>query len=223
MPTDVTVQVIRYHCDAYDQPPPIVQRRGGVTNVNMAKILTGMVEDGQRNHLLTALAVQHALAGRKVLCLSDRRAHCQQLKGMFEAECPNRQANLYLGGMKPEQLSQAAASFDVLYATYGLASEGLDIPVLDTLLMCSPRSSIEQAVGRVLRGAPNPLVVDVLDQFCVCFAQFRKRKAYYAKCGFALHHHGGPSSSSPIMKGEEEYDDTSNNEGALLVPDDDDV
>ncbi|WIA10889.1 hypothetical protein OEZ85_011055 [Tetradesmus obliquus] len=191
MPDDVVVRVVPYHCSAYDLPPPMM--RGGM-HINLPKIITGMVQDEQRNQLLLSLLEEAVAAGRKVLCLSERRAHCQELLHMFNGSrrCNELQkhASLYLGGMKPAELAAAAASADVLMASYGLASEGLDIPTLDTLIMCTSRSSIEQSVGRVLRGAPNPLVVDVLDRFSVCFAQFNKRKAYYAKCGFSIRHQG---------------------------------
>lgn len=42
----------------------------------------------------------------------------------------------------------------ILYATYGLAKEGLDIPRLDTLVLATPhrdKATIIQAVGRVER------------------------------------------------------------------------
>lgn len=205
MPTDVRVQTVYYHCPAYDMPPPMM--RGGI-HINLPKIITGMVQDEQRNALLVS-AMQEAAErqGRKILCLSDRRAHCQALLHLFQQACPSKKASLYVGGMKASDLAEAASTADILFATYGLASEGLDIPALDTLVMCTSRSSIEQAVGRVLRGATNPLIIDVLDKFSVCYAQYNKRKAYYLSCGFHL--------DQGCCTAEE-------NNGYAFLPDDDD-
>ncbi|KAF6252700.1 type III restriction enzyme [Scenedesmus sp. NREL 46B-D3] len=183
MPEDVRVAVHAYHCPQYDLPPPMM--RGGAT-INLAKVVTGMVQDAARNELLVSAIAKLAAEGRKVLCLSDRRAHCKLLKALLAERCPLKEASLYLGGMKPAELAAAAATADILLASYGLASEGLDIPTLDTLVLSTPRSSIEQAVGRILRGAPNPLVVDVLDCLGVCYAQHNKRRAFYVACGFKV-------------------------------------
>jgi hypothetical protein len=207
LPPDVLVKAVPYHTAAYDQPPPLM--RGGA-NINMAKIMSGIVADTERNAMIVDLIAAALNAGRKVLCLSDRRAHCSTLLQQLQARCPGKKACLYLGGMKAEQLAEAAAIGDVLLATYGLASEGLDIPTLDTLVMCTPRSSIEQAVGRVLRGAPNPLIIDILDRFCVCYAQFNKRRTYYDTCGFRV--------ALPVRQ--DDSDDDTNR--CLLVSDDDD-
>lgn len=206
MPTDVVVRVVPYHCPEYDLPPPLM--RGG-RSINLAKMVSGIVGDARRNQLLLDLIQAAVRAGRKVLCLSDRRAHCSQLLQLFANACPDRQGSLYLGGMKPAAMALAAAQADVLFASYGLASEGLDIPTLDTLVLCTARSTIEQAAGRVLRGAPCPVIYDVLDRCGVCFAQFNKRKAFYSKCGFAIQFQG---------KEEEEEQEA----GFAFLPDGDD-
>lgn len=183
MPTDVQVHVLPYHSPAYDLPPPLA--RGGAC-INMAKLVSDMAADEQRNVLIMRHLAELVGQGRRILCLSDRRAHCQRLLELFAAACPGKQGHLYLGGMKPAQLEEAARTGDALFASYGLASEGLDIPTLDSLVLCTPRSDVEQAVGRVLRGAPGPLVLDVLDKTAVGYAQFNKRRAYYQRCGFRV-------------------------------------
>ena len=39
----------------------------------------------------------------------------------------------------------------VVLGTYNMASEGMDIPSLDTVILASPRSDIRQSIGRILR------------------------------------------------------------------------
>jgi superfamily II DNA or RNA helicase len=70
----------------------------------------------------------------------------------------------------------------ILLSTYHYASEGIDIPRLDTLVMATPRGNIEQTVGRILRPHPfkqQPLVVDVKDPFSLFTGMAWKRHAYY--------------------------------------------
>ena len=84
-----------------------------------------------------SLIVKAHAENRKILVLTDRRQHCFDL---LEA-CSSYSAGLYIGGMKPEELKESEQA-DVIFATYSLAHEGLDIPTLDTLIMASPKSDI---------------------------------------------------------------------------------
>lgn len=64
-------------------------------------------------------------------------------------------------------------------------SEGLDIPALDTLILATPMSDVEQAVGRILRpsaGKKPPIVVDIRDDRVPIFrAMGSKRDQLYEK------------------------------------------
>jgi len=87
----------------------------------------------------------------------------------------------YLGGMKEEHLKQSETK-QVIIATYAMASEGLDIPSLTTLLFASPKTDITQSVGRILRTKhTNPLVIDIVDQHDIFKMQWEKRKGFYIK------------------------------------------
>ena len=87
----------------------------------------------------------------------------------------------YVGGMKEEALKKSETK-KVIIATYAMASEGLDIPTLTTLLFATPKTDITQSVGRILRTKhTNPLVIDIIDQHEIFKLQWSKRKAYYIK------------------------------------------
>ena len=61
-------------------------------------------------------------------------------------------------------------------------AEGLDIKTLTTLILATPKTDIEQAVGRILREKhEQPLVIDIVDNHEVFKKQWDKRKAYYLK------------------------------------------
>ena len=179
---DVKVEVARF--DASHVPIPYNQRTGKMC---LASFVTALTEDPDRNVLVMARVAAHHAAGRKIILLSDRRAHCETL---LEA-CRRRgiDAGLYLGGMSPEDLERSAARRVVL-ATFALATEGLDIPTLDTLVLATPKSDVVQATGRILRETTGkkraPLIVDVVDSVGVAYAQFNKRKTFYLKAGFEI-------------------------------------
>lgn len=92
----------------------------------------------------------------------------------------------YVGGMKEADL-KASESKKIIIATYAMASEGLDIPTLTTLLMATPKTDVCQSVGRILRTKhTSPLVIDIIDYHDIFRNQWMKRQAYYAKQGYHI-------------------------------------
>ena len=93
----------------------------------------------------------------------------------------------YLGGMKAKALEDSTEK-QIILATYAMASEGFDHKNLSILVMVTPKTDIIQSVGRIFRKKHDrPLIVDVVDQHDVFQNQWRKRRAYYKKCGFRIH------------------------------------
>lgn len=87
----------------------------------------------------------------------------------------------YVGGMKEKDLKISEGK-KVVIATYAMASEGLDIKTLSSLIMATPKSSVEQCIGRILRTKhERPLVVDIVDQHEFFCKQWLKRKRFYVK------------------------------------------
>ena len=122
---------------------------------------------------------------RKVLVLSDRKAHLAAIQGALK---DGVSSGFYVGNMKAEELAKSETK-DVILATYSFASEGFDAKDLDTLILATPKTDIEQSVGRILRQkeqdrANVPFVVDIIDGFSLFVRQGEKRRAFYKKLGF---------------------------------------
>ncbi|MBI96926.1 hypothetical protein CL656_07275 [bacterium] len=93
----------------------------------------------------------------------------------------NYDVGLYLGGMKENKLKESETK-KIILATYSMASEGLDIKTLTTLIMATPKSDVCQSVGRILRQKhANPLVIDIIDTHQIFKNQYKKREKYYKK------------------------------------------
>ena len=73
----------------------------------------------------------------------------------------------------------------ILFATYGLAKEGLDIPRLDRLILASPhkdKATIIQSIGRIERkfeNKENPICYDLVDPIDYFENMYRFRRRYY--------------------------------------------
>ena len=117
---------------------------------------------------------------RKVLVLSDRRKHLEDMRAALAGSVTT---GFYYGGMKPDDLKESETK-QVLLATFAFCAEGLDVAQLDTLVLASPKSDIIQSVGRILREKEcnrvnTPLVIDIVDDFSIFRAQAAKRRKYY--------------------------------------------
>ena len=94
----------------------------------------------------------------------------------------------YVGGMKQEELDISKTK-QILLATYSMASEGLDVATLSTLVFATPRTDIKQSVGRILRQKHerNPIVVDVVDSHKTFKNQWSKRRVYYKQNSYVIY------------------------------------
>lgn len=125
---------------------------------------------------------------RKVLVLSDRKKQLEAIHAGLISQGVT--AGFYWGGMKREALAETETK-QVMCATFAYASEGMDVPALDTLVLASPKSDIEQSVGRILRQKADtreftPMILDVIDEFSMFSRQGAKRATFYRKHGYEI-------------------------------------
>jgi len=146
------------------------------------KMITKMVEDARRNRMIVAKVSQLCKQRRKILVVSDRRKHLTALQALLPSPISSA---MYVGETTKKgkrQREEAKDKVDVLFTTYQMGEEGLDLPFLDTLVMVTPRKSLDQIIGRILRkkeGKQSPLIVDVVDSVSIFFGMARGRMRYY--------------------------------------------
>lgn len=173
---------------------------------NMARMLNNLCQYTPRTNfivdLLLKLLKKEPL--RNVIILSDRRQHLCDLQERI-VHMDNDYVDkigFYVGGMKTKDLVLSEEK-QILLGTYNMVSEGFDLPKLDTLVMASPKSQVEQSIGRIQRQLPEdrlhaPVVLDIIDAFSVFKNQANKRGLFYKKNGYVV---------KEIKKQEEEEED----------------
>ena len=178
----VEVNVVDYTCDGYQDAPPC-NRTG---KISLPTMVTYLVNDKARTQIIIDLIkkIISKNTTRKVLILSERRFHCQEMQEKF----PDN-SGLYMGGMKEKDLEESSEK-QIIFGTFSQAHEGLDIPTLDTVILSTPKSDIKQSIGRVMRETPgkknNPLIYDIWDKWSVFNAMYRKRVKVYKEGGFKI-------------------------------------
>ena len=179
------IKMIYYHhnCPEYSR-----EETTCLGQVSMPKMITNVCTWIQRTLFMVEWILELLKnKQRNILILSDRRGHLEQICQILKnRKCGEDLVGYYVGGMKESQL-ESSEKKRVILATYSMASEGMDIPALNTLILASPKSDVEQSVGRILRkkheGA-DPLLVDIADDFSVFRNQAIKRKRFYHRQGF---------------------------------------
>lgn len=152
---------------------------------DFARLINELVRDRERNTLILETVTQAIDAGRSIIALTGRVAHAEFLAAETEKVRPGV-AVAIVGAMPKRQRESAIARMRtgearVLFAT-SLADEGLDVPVADCLILCTPSRDpgrVTQRLGRVLRalpGKPQPVVYDFVDvEVGVLVSQARTR------------------------------------------------
>jgi superfamily II DNA or RNA helicase len=143
--------------------------------LSLVDMITALCVNESRNKVLLDVIAEHPT--RKILLLTDRRGHCFELQSRVAGSA------LYIGGMSEQDL-EISSRAKVIIATYSQAHEGLDIPALDTIILATPHSDVKQAVGRILRGAKNPIIFDIVDKWSMIPSMWKKRLAMYQQSGF---------------------------------------
>lgn len=134
---------------------------------------------------------------RHILVLSDRVQYLKDIERQILCEEHNKtpfKIGYYIGACTSNERKETEKA-DLILATYAMAKEAMDIPILDTLVMATPKGNaavLEQCIGRILRQqnyADNrpPLVIDLVDEFSTFSSQAWRRNDYYRKAHYPTH------------------------------------
>uniref|UniRef100_A0A6C0LQX1 Helicase ATP-binding domain-containing protein n=1 Tax=viral metagenome TaxID=1070528 RepID=A0A6C0LQX1_9ZZZZ len=152
---------------------------------NRAKMINNLILIKKRNRFILKIIEELHAQGKNILCLTSR---LRQVKKFYKLLNENLyiRGNIgkYIGSMSENELKQSATK-QIIIGTYEMAQEGLDIDNLNVVILCTPKSSIKQSVGRILRKEiyeEHPLVIDFNDFENKTFKrQSIKRDIYYVK------------------------------------------
>lgn len=164
------------------------KRHWGRKEPLLPTMITNLTEIEGRNNIILDILEYLFINNRKILFLSGRIEHLKKLKikiiernVKYEEEC-----GFYLGGMKESELEKSSNK-KIIFATYEMAQEGLDIPTLNSIILSTPKTKINQAVFRILRKETyeiQPLIIDIIDILGSFEKQGIKRKQFYFEQGF---------------------------------------
>lgn len=221
--TIVEPYVSVYHLEPNDDIEMSLTRLG---KTNLPALVTDIGGNDRRNATITKLLLKKVLENRKVLVLSDRVYQCEKLNEFFRINCTSgHRGDTFIGKKKSEELEYAMGA-DVIFATYGIFKEGVDCPLLDTLLFATPKTDIVQAVGRILRQRNKnlPEVIDIVDTIGPLKNQYYKRNRWYRGKGYTITHYDQEGDGGFVKNSKNNNDNEDNqktNMGLCMIKSDD--
>ena len=161
--------------------------------ISMAKMLNKVCENSLRTKFILDILYKTHLeenGKRKIMVLSDRIAHLEEINKLINEKVGAQVSGLYIGRLSEFELNESS-KLPILCASYQIASEGLDIASLNTVLLASPRSNIEQSIGRCMRLEESkriifPKIIDICDNFSLFSNQIQKRRKLYIKNKYTI-------------------------------------
>lgn len=155
-----------------------------------SQLIENITKDDKRNEKIVDEIIKASRDGG-VLVLSDRIIHLEILNKKV-AQVGILSQRLGTANTQKEKEERKVAlrklndgELNVVFATYKLAKEGLDVPNLRTVIFATPqkdKTTVIQSAGRVARKAQGKefgTVVDFTDNFGMLKRYERERKKYY--------------------------------------------
>jgi len=197
---------------------------------NIAAMINNICSFSPRNEYIISILIDilKKEPDRRVLILSERRGQLKSIEDLIiENNIANKDYGYYVGGMKQGDLNKSAEK-QIILATFQLASEGFNVPSLNTLILASPISDIQQSIGRILRERPEdriytPLCIDIADEFSVFHRKNNARLKFYNNNKYNISYYQDNEKIEYIKNNDidEECTDDKKNKKPMFINDDD--
>ena len=160
--------------------------------VMLPQTISNVVEYEPRNLVIVHEVMYYVKEpGRQIMVISDRIQHLHHLKNVIDSIIQTKslqlKTGLYTGQQKQKEL-QISEKADIIFSSYAMCREGLDIQSLNTILLSTSTGDVIQTCGRILRKVHDvsPLVIDLADSFSSFVGQSKKRDAFYKKSKYLV-------------------------------------
>ena len=146
-----------------------------------------LIHDSERNRLIIDDIKTEANTGKKILVLTERKAHInvlyQYLKNKYEVITISGEDSESVRKVKLKQIKEG--HFQILISTGQFLGEGTDLDNLECLILAYPfafEGKLIQYMGRVQRTEVTPIIYDYRDIYIDYLEkQFRQRNRHYKK------------------------------------------
>ena len=171
--------------------PRVETPRANESPIDYVRLMRHMATDADRMQTVESIIDRAVTEGSSWLVLAASLAILERLHEY--ALSLGLAAEFVCGATKKAERTASLSRMKngqarILFATYQLAKEGLDIPCLDRLVLATPTRNkviVQQSIGRIQRPAPGKteaLVIDLVDEKTPqLMVQYKQRRTLYKK------------------------------------------
>lgn len=179
--SDIDVLIYHYNNSDYNYCKEELNFKKQIMN---PKIINNIAKCKKRNDYIISLIPNLISQNRTILILTERIAQVDYIYDKVK-ELEMTTIGKYIGKLRQDVLDESLKC-RIIIGTYNMIEEGFDCKTLDTLIMATPKVTIEQSVGRILRKQKEertikPLVIDIYDLFANNLNKGKKRLTFYKK------------------------------------------
>lgn len=208
-PIRVTSDAKALECDVYVKR---YHKAGGYWSDNPLQRPKELSYDPVRNQIIVDLIRRNHAVGRNMLVIGKYVDHLEKLMAMCAAAgVPAEHMGQFTGErnqpiierdpatgietvtgtkkvkVKREEYDRIKAESQIIFATYMMFKEGIDVPRLDCGIDVLPQSEATQVIGRIRRpgsNKPKPYWITIVDETCsFSYKLFNQRLAEYRATG----------------------------------------
>lgn len=190
---NVQVNMLTYNSGSCKEH--FIRGYGSKKKLNFSKMITVLTDDHVRNNLIIKVVqlMRRQYPKRQGLLLGHRVKHLKYLYSRLDPEYTaliTGSINSEKKKMKGKKRKREEIHFDkfLTLSTYSMASEGMDMMNGSFIILATPMTRIEQAIGRVMRGKvlDRPVIIDIVDPFSLFKIQSYTRRKLYTTRGFEI-------------------------------------
>lgn len=162
--------------------------RKGKHFTNITKLITNITKIQSRNKIIIDILIYYAKLDKNILLLSERIEHLKMLYEIFNNKTDNiYNTGLYIGSTPKSEKQRIEQESKIIFGSYALAQEGLDIKRLDTLILSTPQKDIIQSIGRVMRQQLcKSLIIDIVDDLPIFLRYYIARNKIYKERNYKI-------------------------------------
>jgi len=198
--SDIDVKVYYYNNDDTKYNKEVRNYKKQIMN---PIIINNIAQCVKRNDFIISLIPALIADNRTILIITER---ISQVTYIYDSILEQKIATIgkYIGGLKRDVLKESLKC-RIIIGTYNMLEEGFDCKTLNTLIMATPKSDIQQTIGRILRLEKDkrtikPLVIDIYDQFANCINKGKKRLTYYRKQKYSINNFMIDDNQTPYLQ-----------------------
>ena len=161
-------------------------------NIHINNIILNLIKNPLRQILVLSHRIEHLIILKTEIdkILKENKTNNNDEKN----EEKEITTSYYTGQLTEREKTYAEKYGDILFATYDMAHEGLDISRLNTIVLATPKKDVVQSIGRILRtilkkNGIRPLVIDIKDNLPLFIRHGDIRETFYTNSKYNLEYH----------------------------------